>query len=95
MLILSNSNLKKYQFTDSIVIKIQRVGRAIASVSFEDNHNNKIKIPNQIEIYDKTKDMAVNPFENQEFYILKWGNDYSISYGNEHTILFDSVDKMK
>jgi len=94
MNILFNSNKPLlYQFTENITIKFQKKSPQVTLVFFQNSDNEKIKIPNQIEIYDMVHNVSINPDENNDYYVLFWGISYSINFGNQKTILFNSKNK--
>jgi hypothetical protein len=64
-----------------IILRIVRVGFAIARVYFVDDSSAEVPIPNGLVIYDITNNVAVAPCPNFQFFMLAWS--YSISLNGE------------
>lgn len=59
---------------DRIILRIGRVGFAIAQVYFVDDSSAEVPIPNGLVIRDITNNVAVAPCRNAEFFLLAWSD---------------------
>jgi hypothetical protein len=79
-----NDNIRETVLDDGIILRIERVGFAIAKVYFVDDSFSEIPIPNGLVIRDITNNVAVAPpAANVQFFVLAWSDTYSISFNGE------------
>ena len=79
-----NDNICETTLDDGIVLRIERVGPAIARVYFVDDSFAKISIPNGLVIRDITNNVPVAPpAADVQFFVLAWSDTYSIIFNGE------------
>ena len=76
-----NDNIRETVLEDGIILRIERMGFAIARVYFVDDSFAEIPIPDGLVIRDITNNVAVAPF--LQFFVLAWSDTYSISFNDE------------
>ena len=76
-----NDNIRETVLDDGIILRIERMGFAIARVYFVDDSFAEIPIPNGLVIRDITNNIAVAPF--LQSFMLAWSDTYSISFNGE------------
>lgn len=76
-----NDIIRETVLDDEIILRIERMGFAIARVYFVDESFAEIPIPNGFVIRDITNNVAVAPF--LQFFMLAWSDTYSISFNDE------------
>jgi hypothetical protein len=76
-----NDNIFETVLDDGIILRIERMGFAIARVYFVDDSFAEIPIPNGLVIRDITNNVAVAPF--LQCFVLAWSDTYSISFNGE------------
>ena len=79
-----NDNICETTLDDGIVLRIERVGPAIARVYFVDDSFCEIPIPNGLVIRDITNNVPVAPpAAGVQFFVLAWSDTYSIIFNGE------------
>ena len=79
-----NDNIREAVLDDGVILRIERVGFAIARVYFVDDSFSEVPIPNGLVIRDITNNVAVAPpAANVQFFVLAWSDTYSISFNGE------------
>ena len=73
-----NSNIRETQLDDCILLRIERVGFAIARVYVVDDSFAEIDVPEGLVIYDNTNNANVVRFANRQEFLLAWSDSYSI-----------------
>ena len=79
-----NDNIRETTLDDGIILRIERIGFAIARVYFVDDSFSEIPIPNGLVIRDITNNVAVAPYApNVQSFALAWSDTYSIIFNGE------------
>ena len=79
-----NDNICETTLDDGIVLRIERIGPAIARVYFVDDSFSEISIPNGLVIRDITNNVPVAPpTADVQFFVLAWSDTYSIIFNGE------------
>ena len=79
-----NDDIRETTLDDGIILRIERIGFAIARVYFVDDSFAEIPIPNGLVIRDITNNVAVAPAApNVQFFVLAWSDTYSITFNGE------------
>ena len=79
-----NDDIRETTLDDGIILRIERIGFAIARVYFVDDSFCEIPIPNGLVIRDITNNVAVAPATpNVQFFVLAWSDTYSITFNGE------------
>jgi hypothetical protein len=79
-----NDNIRETVLGDGTILRIERVGFAIARVYFVDDSFTEVPIPNGLAIHDITNNVPVAPpAANVHFFVLAWSDTYSISFNGE------------
>ena len=79
-------NMKEILMGDGIIMRIQRIGFAIARVYFVDNNNSEISIPHGLVIRDITNNVPVSPIRKTQCYALAWSDTYKITFNGKVVI---------
>ena len=79
--LFQNDNIRETVLDDGIILRIERMGFAIARVYFIDDSFAEIPIPNGLVIRDITNNVAVAPF--LQSFALAWSDTYRISFNDE------------
>ena len=79
-----NDNIRETTLDDGIILRIERIGFAIARVYFVDDSFSEIPIPNGLVIRGITNNVAVAPYApNVQSFGLAWSDTYSIIFNGE------------
>jgi hypothetical protein len=78
-----NDNIRETVLGDGTILRIERVGFAIARVYFVDDSFTEVPIPNGLAIRDITNNVPVAPYPNVQSFVLAWSDTYSISFNGE------------
>ena len=70
-----------------LLVHINRISHSVASLTFTDEFNNKVPIPNEIRVYtfDYTKTQSkviVKPSLHND-YVLCWTDNYTVEWNSE------------
>ena len=65
---------------DGVKLSMQRVGPAVARVSFVNAHYAEVEIPDGIRVHDNTNNVPVAPHGKNFF--LCWTDDYTVRLGD-------------
>ena len=75
-----NDKILQTSITKNVNLRMERVGHAIARVYFVDTGCAEVEIPHGFVITDETNGGAVLPLLDNQYFILAWMDNYSISY---------------
>jgi len=76
-----NDNILQTQIQDGVILRIERVGMAVARVYFIDVGSAEIQVPERFQIQDHTNgDIQVLKLPGREEYFLGWADTVTTRY---------------
>jgi hypothetical protein len=88
------NNLYQQKIDDSIVLCIERIANSYANLYFHDEIGNKIKVPNDICVYDSVYDDKNGILQlkkpNAGMYCLSWTENFVIHYKNQTVLTINN-----
>jgi hypothetical protein len=78
-----NENIRETQLSDGTILRIVKVGPAIARVYFVDDNSVEVPIPEGLVVHDVVNNVLIDPIPNTMFFILAWMDSYTISFNDE------------
>ena len=83
----NENNAYIHEIRPELLLHIVRISHSVASLTFTDEYNNKVPIPNEIKVYtfDFTKTQSkviLRPSLNND-YALCWTDNYTVEWNDE------------